>query len=133
LTTEESPPGGSSSGGLLASSRTPPEEEENHREEHGSPGAPCEAESVAANASIDIVVSELVTGFDEDSAGKVVSISCLDVVILREVTYVINEAARLNQNKANKVTTPENPAARRLHGARMDMKKPHTLKRRAKR
>lgn len=34
------------------------------------------------------------------------------------MTYVINEAASENQKRENARRVPENPAARRLHGAR---------------
>jgi hypothetical protein len=44
------------------------------------------------------------------------------------ITYVIKDAASVNQKRANPVITPENADARREQGARTDMKKPNTLK-----
>jgi hypothetical protein len=49
------------------------------------------------------------------------------------MTYVINEAARLNQNRAFATKNPEIPEARRLHGARRQVKKLTTLATRAMR
>jgi hypothetical protein len=49
----------------------------------------------------------------------------------RGTTYVINEAARVNQKRALATKNPEIPDAKRLHGARRQVKKLITLAKRA--
>lgn len=57
----------------------------------------------------------------------------LDWVEIEIVTYVINEAARVNQKRATRVKKPVKAAAMRMQGARIAVKKPKTLKMRARR
>lgn len=47
---------------------------------------------------------------------------------VEEVSYVISEAARVNQKSENASMPPERPAARRLHGARRDRRKVKPVK-----
>lgn len=52
---------------------------------------------------------------------------------MRNDTYVINEAATVNQNRAFATKKPETPDASRLKGASRQVKKLTTLERRAMR
>ena len=45
-------------------------------------------------------------------------------------TYVMSDAARVNQKSANVSVAPENPEARRLKGASRAVKNAHTVKKR---
>lgn len=54
-------------------------------------------------------------------------------VMCGELTYVINEAARVKKKRAMARTRPENPDARRLQGASREVKKAITSKKSAMR
>jgi hypothetical protein len=102
-------------------------EQEDGRQEHGSPGAPGKTECVTTDAGRETGIPESVAGFDEDGAvdryirgglcvGKVMG------------AYVIRAAARVNQKRAKPRVKPENPDARRLHGASSAKKNAQTVK-----
>lgn len=56
-----------------------------------------------------------------------------DVKVVELSAYVIKEAARVNQKRANPSVNPDSPDARRLQGARRAVKNAMTVKTRARR